>query len=123
MTDLCIVCGAEIPEGRQICPICESEGSKHNRIIKSTAGARQEGDFADKYIKYKPKTENAIQSVFAASANTKNQNCHGCKWIDRNEKDGNGYCCMVVRSKTQSENSDVAEVVMCKNLFVKGGAE
>ncbi len=87
MTDRCIVCGEEIPEGRQICLICEIEGVKRGKAMKSTAGARHEGDFADKYIKYKPKTENAIQSVFAASANTKNQNCHGCKWLDRNEKD------------------------------------
>lgn len=25
-------------------------------------------------------------------------NCHGCKWLDRYKKDGNGYCCMVERS-------------------------
>ena len=29
-------------------------------------------------------------------------NCHGCKWLDRYKVDGNGYCCMVVRSKTQT---------------------
>lgn len=29
-------------------------------------------------------------------------NCHGCKWLDRYKKDGNGYCCRVVRSQTQS---------------------
>ena len=28
-------------------------------------------------------------------------NCHGCKWLDRYKKDGNGYCCMVDNSKTQ----------------------
>lgn len=25
-------------------------------------------------------------------------NCHGCKWLDRYKKDGNGYCCMVEMS-------------------------
>jgi len=29
-------------------------------------------------------------------------NCHGCKWLDRYKVDGNGYCCQVVRSKTQT---------------------
>ena len=40
-------------------------------------------------------------------------NCHGCKWLDRYKKDGNGYCCMVVRSKTQTSKvrrPDMAEV-------------
>lgn len=27
-------------------------------------------------------------------------NCHGCKWLDRYQSDGNGNCAMVVRSKT-----------------------
>lgn len=27
-------------------------------------------------------------------------NCSGCKWLDRYRVDGNGYCSMVVRSKT-----------------------
>lgn len=32
-------------------------------------------------------------------------NCHGCKWLDRYKKDGNGYCCMVERSsQKQDEN-------------------
>ena len=30
-------------------------------------------------------------------------NCHGCKWLDRYRIDGNGYCCKVERSKTQSK--------------------
>lgn len=29
-------------------------------------------------------------------------NCHGCKWLDRYKEDGNGYCCMVERSETQT---------------------
>lgn len=54
MTDRCIVCGAEIPEGRQICLICEIEGVKRGQAVKSAAGARQEGDLADKYIQVHP---------------------------------------------------------------------
>lgn len=57
MTDLCIVCGSEIPEGRQICPICESEGSKHNRIIKSAAGVRQERSLEEKGVQVHSGTE------------------------------------------------------------------
>lgn len=32
-------------------------------------------------------------------------NCHGCKWLDevKSQPKGSGYCCMVVRSKTQSD--------------------
>lgn len=26
-TETCVCCGAEIPEGRQVCPRCEKEGS------------------------------------------------------------------------------------------------
>lgn len=68
MTDRCIVCGAEIPEGRQICLICEIEGVKRGQAMKSAARARQECDLAGKDIQYTPKMENATQSVFAASA-------------------------------------------------------
>lgn len=70
MTDRCIVCGAEIPEGRQICPICEIEGVKRGQAMKSAAGTRQESDLADKYIQNIQKMENATQSVFAVSART-----------------------------------------------------
>ena len=27
-TDVCVCCGAEIPEGRQVCPVCENRGDK-----------------------------------------------------------------------------------------------
>lgn len=27
-TNTCVCCGAEIPEGRQVCPVCESRGDK-----------------------------------------------------------------------------------------------
>lgn len=32
-------------------------------------------------------------------------NCHGCKWLDevKSQPKGSGYCCMVVRSKMQSD--------------------
>ncbi len=30
MEDRCICCGAEIPEGRQVCPICQ-EGAQMNK--------------------------------------------------------------------------------------------
>lgn len=27
-TETCVCCGAEIPEGRQVCPVCENRGGK-----------------------------------------------------------------------------------------------
>jgi hypothetical protein len=27
-TDVCVCCGAEIPEGRQVCPVCENGEDK-----------------------------------------------------------------------------------------------
>lgn len=30
-------------------------------------------------------------------------NCHGCKWLERYKKDGNGYCCMVERSSQKHD--------------------
>lgn len=27
-------------------------------------------------------------------------NCHGCKWLDEVKRKGEGYCCMVERSKS-----------------------
>ena len=57
MTDRCIVCGSEIPEGRQICPICESEGLKHNRIAKNAAGAWQGCDWAEKVVQVHSEAE------------------------------------------------------------------
>lgn len=67
MTDRCIVCGSEIPEGRQVCPICESEGLKHNRIAKSAAGTWQERNLEEKGVQVTPIPRNATQSVLAAS--------------------------------------------------------
>ena len=28
MSEYCVCCGAEIPEGRMICPICEKDGGE-----------------------------------------------------------------------------------------------
>lgn len=41
-------------------------------------------------------------------------NCHGCKWLDRYKKDGNGYCCMVVRSKTQTSKVRRPDMERCE---------
>jgi hypothetical protein len=41
-------------------------------------------------------------------------NCHGCKWLDRYKKDGNGYCCMVERSKTQREKVRRPDMERCE---------
>ena len=30
-------------------------------------------------------------------------NCHGCKWLDRYKRDGNGYCCMVELSSQKHD--------------------
>lgn len=46
-------------------------------------------------------------------------NCHGCKWLDRYKKDGEGYCCMVVRSKTQNEKIRRADMQRCE-LYKSG---
>lgn len=41
-------------------------------------------------------------------------NCHGCKWLDRYKTNGAGYCCMVVRSKTQSKKARYPEMERCE---------
>lgn len=46
-------------------------------------------------------------------------NCHGCKWLDEVKKKGNGYCCMVVRSKTQCEKVRRFDMEKCE-LYEKG---
>ena len=35
-------------------------------------------------------------------------NCHGCKWLDRYNKDGNGYCSMVAE-KVRRPNMERCE--------------
>jgi uncharacterized Zn finger protein (UPF0148 family) len=30
--DHCVCCGSPIPEGRQVCPICEKNTNKHRKI-------------------------------------------------------------------------------------------
>lgn len=46
-------------------------------------------------------------------------NCHGCKWLDETRPQGNGYCCMVVRSKTQKEKVRRPNMERCE-LFEPG---
>lgn len=41
-------------------------------------------------------------------------NCHGCKWLDRYKTDGCGYCCMVVRSKTQTSKVRTPDMKRCE---------
>ena len=41
-------------------------------------------------------------------------NCHGCKWLDRYKMDGNGYCCTVVRSKTQTSKIRRPDMERCE---------
>lgn len=48
-------------------------------------------------------------------------NCHGCKWLDevKTQPKGNGYCCMVVRSKMQSEKARFPHMERCE-LYEEG---
>ena len=41
-------------------------------------------------------------------------NCHGYKWLDRYKMDGNGYCCTVVRSKTQTSKIRRPDMERCE---------
>lgn len=41
-------------------------------------------------------------------------NCHGCKWLDEFGKNGDGYCCMVVRSKTQTSKVRRPDMMPCE---------
>lgn len=43
-------------------------------------------------------------------------NCHGCKWLDevKSQPKGSGYCCMVVRSKTQSDKVRRPDMECCE---------
>lgn len=42
------------------------------------------------------------------------ENCHGCAFLDRYKVDGRGYCCTVVRSKTQSEKCRKPDMPRCE---------
>ena len=52
MTEYCVCCGREIPEGRQVCPICErrADGQKRNEtemeliIAEENAKSQREKD-------------------------------------------------------------------------------
>lgn len=43
-------------------------------------------------------------------------NCHGCKCLDevKSQPEGSGYCCMVVRSKTQSSKIRMPGMERCE---------
>ena len=41
-------------------------------------------------------------------------NCSGCKWLDEYKKPGRGFCCMVVRSKTQKEMERRPDMIRCE---------
>lgn len=43
-------------------------------------------------------------------------NCHGCKWLDevKSQPEGSGYCCVVVRSKTQSDKVRRPDMERCE---------
>lgn len=41
------------------------------------------------------------------------KNCHGCKWLDETKK-GDGYCSMVVISKTQDSRVRRPDMVQCE---------
>ena len=43
-------------------------------------------------------------------------NCHGCKWLDevKSQPKGSGYCCKVVRSKTQSDKVRRSDMERCE---------
>jgi RNA polymerase subunit RPABC4/transcription elongation factor Spt4 len=42
MENRCVVCGAVIPEGRQICPICEKgEATWKNGKLQKTGASRE----------------------------------------------------------------------------------
>lgn len=49
-------------------------------------------------------------------------NCHGCKWLDRYKRNGEGYCCMVARSKTQRAKARYADMKRCE-LYAAGDFE
>lgn len=47
------------------------------------------------------------------------KNCHGCKHLDRYKVNGRGYCCMVVRIASQSEQCRLPHMERCE-LYAKG---
>ena len=48
-------------------------------------------------------------------------NCHGCKWLDevKSQPKGSGYCCRVVRSKTQNKKARYSYMERCE-LYEQG---
>ena len=48
-------------------------------------------------------------------------NFHGCKWLDevKSQPKGSGYCCRVVRSKTQNKKARYSNMERCE-LYEQG---
>ena len=48
-------------------------------------------------------------------------NCHGCKWLDevKSQPKGSGYCCRVVRNKTQNKKARYSYMERCE-LYEQG---
>ena len=46
-------------------------------------------------------------------------NCQGCKYLDKYKQEGRGYCCMVERSKEQTEKLRKPYMSRCE-LYVEG---
>ena len=64
MTEQCVVCGEEIPEGRQVCPKCESN-MKAKGIVKQVMkeGIRKYGSIA-KWSKAENESENTLYGLY-----------------------------------------------------------
>lgn len=44
MENRCVMCGAIIPEGRQVCKICESECDAYDSVVDRTDPVHRRGD-------------------------------------------------------------------------------
>lgn len=74
MSERCIICGEEIPEGRQVCPACEKEVRTERPDIKpcpfcGTPGTMYSGALPDHRTAYRIVCENSACSVFICTVN------------------------------------------------------
>ena len=70
MKDLCVCCGNDVPEGRQVCPICEADPliktndkvQIHLQICTTLNGIyeRKNHDYGDSFAKLRNELPNAI---------------------------------------------------------------
>lgn len=70
MKDLCVCCGNDVPEGRQVCPICEADPfiktndkvQVHLQICTTLNGIyeRKNHDYGDSFAKLRNELPNAI---------------------------------------------------------------